>query len=215
MNTSLKPGTTLYVGTAIDTIWSQIYYHVWWPGQGNDPMYLMNQSMNRARNNYYENNYTPHMYTNGKDSGSGTATWISDPKTYLEEVGLYEINLSGSQSGNEISFDVKMNAIETTPTSQDLRLFVATVMDTVHYPASPNGLTEHHNPVIALLTGNTGKQMKFISGITYTESFTWSMPSDWINHADISWKSSGLKAVAWIQNYKSKEILQVNEFGFY
>ena len=46
MNTSLKPGTTLYVGTAIDTIWSQIYYHVWWPGQGNDPMYLMNQSMN-------------------------------------------------------------------------------------------------------------------------------------------------------------------------
>ena len=214
MNTSLKPGTTLYVGTAIDTIWSQIYYHVWWPGQGNDPMYLMNQSMNRARNNYYENNYTPHMYTNGKDSGSGTAIWISDPKTYLEEVGLYEINLSGSQSGNEISFDVKMNAIERTPTSQDLRLFVATVMDTVHYPASPNGLTEHHNPVIALLTGNTGKQMKFISGITYTESFTWSMPSDWINHADISWKSSGLKAVAWIQNYKSKEVLQVNVFRF-
>ena len=214
MNTALKPGTTLYVGTAIDTIWSQIYYHVWWPGQGNDPMYLMNQSMNRARNNYYENNYTPHMYTNGKDSGSGTATWISDPKTYLEEVGLYEINLSGSQSGNEISFDVKMNAIETTPTSQDLRLFVATVMDTVHYPASPNGLTEHHNPVIALLTGNTGKQMKFISGITYTESFTWSMPSDWINHSDITWKSSDLKAVAWIQNYNSKEVLQVNEFGF-
>ncbi len=214
MNTSLKPGTTLYVGTAIDTIWSQIYYHVWWPGQGNDPMYLMNQSMNRTRNNYYENNYTPHMYTNGKDSGSGTATWISDPKTYLEEVGLYEINLIGTRSGNEISFDVKMNVIETTPTSQDLRLFVATVIDTVHYPASPNGLTEHHNPVIALLTGNTGKQMKFISGITYTESFTWSMPSGWINHADISWKSSGLKAVAWIQNYMSKEVLQVNVFRF-
>ena len=214
MNTSLKPGTTLYVGTAIDTIWSQIYYHVWWPGQGNDPMYLMNQSMNRTRNNYYENNYTPHMYTNGKDSGSGTATWISDPKTYLEEVGLYEINLIGTRSGNEISFDVKMNVIETTPTSQDLRLFVATVIDTVHYPASPNGLTEHHNPVIALLTGNTGKQIKFISGITYTESFTWSMPSGWINHADILWKSSGLKAVSWIQNYKSKEILQVNEFRF-
>jgi len=214
LNTSLKPGTTLYVGTAIDTIWSQIYYHVWWPGQGNDPMYLMNQSMNRTRNNYYENNYTPHMYTNGKDSGSGTATWISDPKTYLEEVGLYEINLIGTRSGNEISFDVKMNVIETTPTSQDLRLFVATVIDTVHYPASPNGLTEHHNPVIALLTGNTGKQMKFISGITYTESFTWSMPGGWINHADISWKSSGLKAVSWIQNYKSKEILQVNEFRF-
>ncbi len=214
MNTSLKPGTTLYVGTAIDTIWSQIYYHVWWPGQGNDPMYLMNQSMNRARNNYYENNYTPHMYTNGKDSGSGTATWISDPKTYLEEVGLYEINLIGTRSGNEISFDVKMNAIQTTPTSQDLRLFVATVMDTVNYPTSPNGLTEHHNPVIALLTGNTGKQMKFISGITYTESFIWSMPDAWINHSDITWKSSDLKAVAWIQNYKSKEVLQVNEFEF-
>ena len=154
------------------------------------------------------------MYTNGKDSGSGTATWISDPKTYLEEVGLYEINLIGTRSGNEISFDVKMNAIQTTPTSQDLRLFVATVMDTVNYPTSPNGVREHHNPVIALLTGNTGKQMKFISGITYTESFIWSMPDAWINHSDITWKSSDLRAVAWIQIYKSKEVLQGNEFGF-
>jgi len=87
-------------------------------------------------------------------------------------------------------------------------------MEIVQYPASTNLLTEHHNPVIELLTGNTGKQMKFISGITYTESFIWSMPDDWINHGDISWKSSDLKAVAWIQNYKSKEVLQVNEFGF-
>ena len=107
-----------------------------------------------------------------------------------------------------------MNAIQTTPASHDLRLFVATVMEIVQYPASTNLLTEHHNPVIELLTGNTGKQMKFISGITYTESFIWSMPDAWINHGDISWKSSDLKVVAWIQNYKSKEVLQVNEFGF-
>ena len=188
-------------------------------------MYLMNQSMNRIRNNYYQDSdvlvngtddghWTPRMYTNGKVSYGNPTTWISDSKTYLEGVSLYEVNLSGSQSGNEILFDVKMNAIQTTPSSQDLRLFVATVMDIVQYPTSTNLLTEHHNPVIELLTGNTGKQMNFISGITYTESFTWSMPDAWINHSDITWKSSDLKAVAWIQNYTSKEVLQVNEFGF-
>ena len=100
-----------YVGYEIDTIWTQIYYHVWWPGQGNDPMYLANTSMNRTRNNYYENNYTPHMFTNGKDSGSNTTNWKNDPKSYLDNVGLYGVRISGIQLGNDISFDVELDAV--------------------------------------------------------------------------------------------------------
>ena len=89
-----------------------MFYHVWWPGQGNDPMYLANTSMNQVRNNYYENNYTPHMYTNGKDSGSNTTSWKNDPKNFLNNVGLHEIKISGSQSGNTIDFNISSSSVK-------------------------------------------------------------------------------------------------------
>ena len=203
-----------YVGYGLDSIWTQIYYHVWWPGQGNDPMYLANTSMNRTRNNYYENNYTPHMFTNGKDSGSNTTNWKNDPKDYLNDVSLYGVRISGIQSGNDISFDVELNAVKSTSSSRDLRLFIATVMDTVKYDKSPNGLLVHHNAVIDLLTGDTGKSIKLISGAVTKESFSWSMRTEWINHSDLTYNMSGLKVVAWIQDYSNKEILQVNELNF-
>lgn len=203
-----------YVGYGLDSIWTQIYYHVWWPGQGNDPMYLANTSINRTRNNYYENNYTPHMFTNGKDSGSNTTNWKNDPKDYLNDVSLYGVRISGIQSGNDISFDVELNAVKSTSSSRDLRLFIATVMDTVKYDKSPNGLLVHHNAVIDLLTGDTGKSIKLISGAVTKESFSWSMRTEWINHSDLTYNMSGLKVVAWIQDYSNKEILQVNELNF-
>ena len=203
-----------YVGYGLDTMWTQIYYHVWWPGQGNDPMYLANTSMNITRNNYYENNYTPHMFTNGKDSGSNTTNWKNDPKKYLDDVGLYGVRISGNQSGNDISFDVELDAVKSPSSSRDLRLFIATVMDTVKYFGSANGLTEHHNAVIDLITGDTGKSIKLISGVVTKESFSWSMRTEWINHSDLTYNMSGLKVVAWIQDYSNKEILQVNELNF-
>ena len=195
-------------------MWVQMNYHVWWPGQGNDPMYLANTNMNRTRNNYYGNNYTPHMFTNGKDSGSNTTNWKNDPKDYLDDVGFYGVTIAGTQSGNDISFDVYLDAIKSTTDSRDLRLFVAAVMDTVKYGGSANGLKEHHNAVIELLTGDTGKNIKLISGVVTKESFSWTMRNEWLNHPDFSYNMSGLKAVAWIQDYSSKEILQVNEFNF-
>lgn len=203
-----------YVGYGLDTMWTQIYYHVWWPGQGNDPMYLANTSMNITRNNYYENNYTPHMFTNGKDSGSNTTNWKNDPKKYLDDVGLYGVRISGNQSGNDISFDVELDAVKSPSSSRDLRLFIATVMDTVKYFGSANGLTEHHNAVIDLITGDTGKSIKLFSGVVTKESFSWSMRTEWINHTDLTYNMSGLKVVVWIQDYSNKEILQVNELNF-
>ncbi len=214
MNASLRPGTVNYVGNDLDSLWIRIYYHVWWPGQGNDPMYLANTAMNRTRNNYYGNSYTPHMYTNGKDSGSNTNNWKNDPRDYLDDVGLYTVNLTGSRAGNDISFDVNLGTLKTTSNSKDLRLFVGAVMDTVKYPNSANGLLEHHDAIIELLTGDTGKRIKLKSGVDKTESFTWTMRSEWINHPSISWKVTGLKIVAWVQDYDSKEVLQVNELEF-
>ena len=195
-------------------MWHQIFYHVWWPGQGNDPMYLANTSMNRSRNNYYNNNYTPHMYTNGKDSGSNPNNWKEDPKSYLSNVGLYDITIKGIQSVNSIDFEVSSSSLVNTGLSTNIRLFIATIMGLVKYPNSPNGLTEHHNAVIDLITGNEGKKMSYISGVDYIESFNWSMPTNWINHNSINWNSEDIKVVVWIQKFNSKEILQVASFDF-
>ena len=177
-------------------------------------MYLANTNMNRIRNNYYENNYTPHMFTNGKDSGSNTTNWKNDPKNYLNKIGLHEISISGYQSGNDIAFNVTSSSIKNTPSGQDIRLFIATVMDLVKYQNSPNGLIDHHNAVIEQIVGDAGKKMSFISGVNYTETFNWSIPTTWVNHSDITWDSDGLKVVAWIQNYTTKEIFQVSELNF-
>ena len=56
--------------------------------------------------------------------------------------------------------------------------------------------------------------MKYVSNLDYIESFNWSMPTNWINHNSINWKSEDIKVVAWIQNYNSKEILHVASFNF-
>ena len=154
------------------------------------------------------------MYTNGKDSGSNPNNWKEDPKNYLSKVGIYDISIKGLQSGNSIDFEVLSSSVMNTGSSTNIRLYIATVMGLVKYPNSPNGLTEHHNAVIELITGNEGKKMSYISGVDYIESFNWSMPNNWINHNSINWKSEDIKVVAWIQNYNSKEILQAVSFDF-
>ena len=189
-------------------------YHVWWPGQGNDPMYLANTSMNQVRNNYYGNNYTPHMYTNGIDSGSNTTTWKNDPNIFINEVGLHEIKILGTQSGNSINFNISSSSVRNSKQGADIRLFVATVMDKVNYPNSPNGLTNHHSSVIELLLNNTGKKISFINGVDYIETFNWTIPDKWLNHSLLSFDSRDLSVIAWIQDYNSKKILQVAEFNF-
>jgi hypothetical protein len=189
-------------------------YHVWWPGQGNDPMYLANTSMNQARNNYYGNNYTPHMFTNGTDSGSNTTNWKNDPKNFLNDVGLHEIKISGTQSGHSIDFTISSSAVKNSEEGVDVRLFVATVMDRVNYPNSYNGLTDHHSSVIELLLGNTGKKISYINGVDYIENFNWSIPDSWLSHRLISFDNNDLSVIAWVQDYTSKQILQVAEFNF-
>ncbi|MDB9884330.1 hypothetical protein OAD01_01440 [Candidatus Marinimicrobia bacterium] len=189
-------------------------YHVWWPGQGNDPMYLANTNMNQVRNNYYQNNYTPHMFTNGKDSGSNTATWKNDPKDFINNIALHDIKISGTQSDNAIDFSITSSSVKNSKQSEDIRLFVATVMDKVNFPNSSNGLTDHRYSVIELLLTNAGKKISFINGVDFIETFNWSIPERWLKHSLLTFNNKDLSVIAWIQDYKSKEILQVTEFNF-
>ena len=198
----------------LDSIWSRIYYHVWWPSPGNDPMYALNPELNRTRSDYYAGNFTPHMFTNGNDSGSSLNSWLEDPKKYLNTVSTYEISAKGSRLDNDLSLEVTTSNLKNSDDSSDIRLFVAAVMARVIYPGSFNGMYEHHNVVIEQLLGNSGKQIQYIANSNYMESFNWSIPQSWKNNSEIRWSAGNLKIVVWIQDYRSKEILQSAEFKF-
>ena len=198
----------------LDSIWSRIYYHVWWPSPGNDPMYALNPELNRTRSDYYAGNFTPHMFTNGFDSGSSLNSWLEDPKKYLNTVSTYEISAKGSRLDGDLSIEVTTSNLKNSDDSSDIRLFVAAVMARVIYPGSFNGMYEHHNVVIEQLLGNSGKQIQYIANSNYMESFNWSIPQSWKNNSEIRWSAGNLKIVVWIQDYRSKEILQSAEFKF-
>ena len=193
----------------MDSLWSQIFYHVWWPGQGNDPMYLINQQMNRDRNNYYGNNYTPHLYSNGRDSGSNPATWRDDARSITNEISLFTLTSTSIKEGRDITVSVSAKSLIDTSPNTELKLFVAVVLDKVVYPSSPNGLTDHYDVVVDLLSGNSGKKIIFEANLSKIETFNWTFPDPWINKSIASWNSNELKIVSWIQDYNSKQILQV------
>lgn len=202
------------ISAELDSIWSRIYYHVWWPSPGNDPMYALNPDLNRTRSEFYAGNFTPHMFTNGLDSGSSLNSWLDDPKKYLNTVSTYEISFQGAKSDNTVGFEVTTNSMKNIDDSSDIRLFVATVMEKVVYPGSFNGMYEHKNVVIDQLLGNSGKKIQYIANSNYTDYFNWSMPEAWKNNSEIRWSNSNLKVVVWIQDFSSKEILQSSEFKF-
>ena len=202
------------ISAELDSIWSRIYYHVWWPSPGNDPMYALNPDLNRTRSEFYAGNFTPHMFTNGFDSGSSLNSWLDDPKKYLNTVSTYEISFQGAKSDNTLGFEITTNSMKNIDDSSDIRLFVATVMEKVVYPGSFNGMYEHKNVVIDQLLGNSGKKIQYIANSNYTDYFNWSMPEAWKNNSEIRWSNSNLKVVVWIQDFSSKEILQSSEFKF-
>ena len=80
--------------------------------------------MNRVRSNYYEGNFTPHMFTNGSSSGSSVSAWVEDPNKYLNMVSPYSISFQGVLS-NDYKFDIAFKSLVKTAENSDIRLFVA------------------------------------------------------------------------------------------
>lgn len=177
-------------------------------------MYALNPTMNRVRSNFYEGNFTPHMLTNGSSSGSSVSAWVEDPNKYLNMVSPYSISFQGVLSNDYYNFDIAFKSLVKTAENSDIRLFVATTLKTVAYPRAYNGLKEHHNVMIEQLLGNEGKPIKFLFNVDYNESFTWKFSDDWLKNTELRWSKDKLRIVAWIQDYKTKEILQVEEFSF-
>ncbi len=199
-----------YIGEALDSIWFVIQYHMWWPGAGNDPMFINNEDMNRARTNFYDNTVVPRMFTNGKESTGNPDIWVNDAKKYEGSQSLFTIDMSGNQDDQSYSIEVRMSAL-VAPADQTLALFVAAIVDSVDYPNSANGLTIHHNVVMDMVAGNSGEVIEFNENLKQFWESNWTVPNAWLNETDFDWAIENIWFVAWIQDLDTKEIIQANK----
>jgi hypothetical protein len=163
--------------------------------------------LNQARNDYYGNNYTPHMFTGGDDSGSGPTTWRSHALAMIGEETPVTIELSGGIDVYEVDVSVLVSS-EADLSSANTVLIVAATIDSVYY-AGPNGLLHHHGVIIEYLTAtNTGDAITLDGTNNVQMNYEWTMDSNWPNNSTVTWNISDLNIVAFVQNYSSKEIYQ-------
>ena len=78
-----------------------------------------------------------------------------------------------------------------------------------------NSITKNYHLLDYLLPSEDLEDLKAIQqNSDYIENFNWTIPAPWNDNPDIRWSPGNLKVIVWIQDFKSKEILQSAEFRF-
>ena len=148
------------------------------------------------------------MFTGGDDSGSSSSTWRSHALNMIGENTPVTIELSGGIDGYEVDVSVLVSS-ESDLSSANTVLIVAATIDSVYY-AGPNGLLNHHGVIIEYLTAtNTGDAITLDGTNDVQINYEWTMDSNWPNNNTVTWDISDLNIVAFVQNYSSKEVYQV------
>jgi len=147
---SNNPTIDAFVDANIDSIVA-VKYHVWWPGAGNDPMYLYNTTQIRYRTGYYGVGGVPNVIMGG----------VNDPDFPYTTAGVLQnaYDLQYSQGtpfelmvtdtpipGDSIQVDVSIT-IHAPLRAGDYVLQVEAVERHIHYDTAPgsNGETDFYD----------------------------------------------------------------------
>lgn len=177
-----------------------IKYHAWWPNS-QDPFYVYNRNEARARIQYYNVHYTPHLNVNGYiDGGYQYPQWEN---LVLNELGdPTPINLSlnvvyDDQSATGYMITTITADAHVSHTNLKLR-YVITENDLHHN--SPNGERIHNHVFRDMLPDVNGVPIVIDSGQTIvdTQEFT----------ADTLWVIPNCEFIVFLQDDNTKEILQ-------
>jgi len=210
LNTAWYTATTHnYVNSGLI---SHIVYNVWWPGAG-DPMYLLNQSDNTARTNYYGCNYVPWIDVNGTQISETQGAFTSAVANGNAQFAPFKIVISqGVVSNNLIEVGVKIIRDPTDVTTfGNVKLRVALTEKTVAFSTPPGGNGER------VFYSICRKMMPNAVGST----FTIPAPGDstfislqYVPTAAFlqAVKMDSLRVVAFIQDDNARQIYQSNMF---
>lgn len=190
-----------------------VWYHAWWPGP-NDPMFVANDSENRARINYYGINGVPDYVLNGKEKGWSTNDLTADLKadhakfTNLESP--LKINVTSTIVADSLKITISLKALQDI-NLPDLVLHTAITEQMVKYQSPPGSNGEEQFPHVfrKFCAGSNGEPLQSLTAgdslrFTYTEFI------------DESWNKDVLTTVAWVQSFSTKEVVQAaSDLFFY
>ena len=183
-----------------------IKYHVWWPSPGNDPFYAQNRGENKARNNFYANNYAPHGFVNGnKDAQDGASNWISLINSELSKPTNISISINWKQ--NNLNSGVV--TVKVTPDTNATFLNVTYVLHTSIVENNIAYTGTNHDPMHSqvmkkMFPSDTGLTITLARGISNEYSFPVEIAS--------YWKAENCQFVSFVQIKETKEVLNAARF---
>ena len=180
-----------------------IKYHMNWPS-ANDPMYLHNTADNDSRKGVYSVNSVPHTVVDGIRFGS-TPGGLSQNmvNNWLTIESPFEMRLSYEvdEAANTITVHVMGRA--STAIEGNVRLYVGVIEKEIHFNSAPgpNGERDFYSVMKKLLPSASGTSLGSMeAGDYFAYTFTWELANIYNNDQ--------LDAIAWIQNYGTKEVYQ-------
>ena len=173
-----------------------IRYHVWWPSSG-DPFYQANIAENTARTNYYSVSGVPNARVDGIiNAGSNYAMWGNFIRGRAVVDAPVRLELQGSYAPPNGMVRVLGEATDFLSYS-DLRLFVILTEDEIFYAA------KYYNQTMRdMIPTSSGDPCYLLSpGDTLLREYNYVV--------DGAWDGSKVNVVVVLQDYATREVLQV------
>lgn len=181
-----------------------IRYHVWWPPPGDDPFYLANIEENTARNDYYDNLFTPHLFLDGAvDAGQDHTVWKALIADRMERTTHIDLDLAHTRDG--LQGTAALNILSCSDYS-DRNLYVrfAITEDEIQFDA-PNEKEIFFQAMRDMLPDAQGERITLPPKVKLHIDRDYTIQSAWnVNH---------LNLVAFIQDDDTREILQATSIS--
>jgi hypothetical protein len=192
--------------TTYPTTFTAIFYHMNWPGAGNDPMYLANPIDNNARRSYYNVNSVPNSQVDGNVwGGNGNSLQWTVINNRAQVPSPFDLSLQHTISPDEDEISLIMVATATEAVSGSLKAHNVVIEEHVQFSSPPgtNGETSFDHVMKKMLPSKDGTTLpSFEAGDYVIIETSWPFESGDVYDVD------ELMAIGFIQNNLSKEVHQ-------
>lgn len=197
-----NPGLDALINANADRV-AAIKYHMNWPGN-NDPMYLHNTEDNNARKGVYSVNSVPHTVVDGiRFANTPNNLNQNMVNNWLAIGSPFEMRLSYEvdEVANTITVHVLGRATVAVPGT--IKLYIGVIEREIHYASAPgsNGERDFYSVMKKLLPSASGIPIGEVeAGSYFAYTFSWKLAN--------VYDKDQLDAIAWVQNYNTKEVYQ-------
>ena len=178
-----------------------VQYHVNWPG-ATDPFYLLTPTEVATRATYYGLSALPRNFADGTRTAEGDYDSLeARASDRLQTDSPFALTVQHSVVGGQVNVTVTVNAVGTPPAGTPT-LQVALVETQVHYTTPPgtNGETDFYNSMRRMMPDANGTPLVIAHGEQKIFNFSAAVAG--------AWNTANIRAVAWIQQDATKEVLQ-------